>query len=335
MKYAHVLGAVMSTPWAILDEKFDAIVAVLSMRAGGDRFTEEEIQERIGEKRARPHFRLFADSGEIDLASFEGQTFDAVISAAASSAGMSKSSKFVAVIPVYGIIGPKAAEFQNTSTDGTGIDSLTSQLRAAIANPEVKAIVMDFDSPGGSVYGVDELAAEISAARDSKKIIAQINPLCASAAYYLASQSSEIAMNPSAEVGSIGVRAMHQDISKALELRGVKVTNISAGKYKVEGNPYEPLTEEGLAFMQQRVNEYYDSFVKAVARGRDVKVSDVKNGFGQGRVVGAVEAKRLGMIDRVATMDETLQRLGVGTSKGKVSASIVVPKPRVCRVCER
>ena len=310
MKYAHVIGAALSQPWAILDAKFDAIVSVLARCEAGEKLTEDEIRERVGEKKTVAEPFCITEDGvrqEFGLA--------------AASAGKSSSGpKGVAVLPVFGIIAPRVASLDISET-GTGIDALTSQFRAAMANPNIKAIVMDFDSPGGSVYGVDELAAEIFAARDQKKIVAQVDPFCASAAYYLASQCSEIAMTPSGEVGSIGVRVMHQDISKALDMKGIKLTNIFAGKYKTEGNPAEPLSEDGMAYWQQRVDDYYGMFVSAVARGRDVKATEVKNGFGEGRMVGATQAKRLGMIDRVATLDETLARLGVSADGGRVPVS--------------
>jgi ClpP class serine protease len=78
---------------------------------------------------------------------------------------------------------------------------------------------------------------------------------------------TSLVITPSGEAGPIGVRAMHQDLSKALELKGIKITHISAGKYKTEGAPTEPLGEKARAYMQQRVNEYYDMFVAAVLAG--------------------------------------------------------------------
>jgi ClpP class serine protease len=98
-------------------------------------------------------------------------------------------------------------------------------------------------------------------------------------------------------------------MSAALDKEGVKVSLISKGKYKTEGNPYEPLTDEGRAAIQERVNEYYDAFVNAVARNRGVKPTSVRNGYGEGRVVGASQALEMGMVDRIGTLDETVNRL--------------------------
>jgi ClpP class serine protease len=104
------------------------------------------------------------------------------------------------------------------------------------------------------------------------------------------------------------VFTVHEDISKALENEGVKVSMISAGKFKTEGNPYEPLSEEARAAIHESVNDGYEKFVNAIARNRNVKAADVRYGFGEGRVVSAEQAVSLGMADRVGTLDETVSR---------------------------
>jgi len=108
--------------------------------------------------------------------------------------------------------------------------------------------------------------------------------------------------------GSIGVFTAHEDLSKALAKEGIDVTLISAGKFKVENNPFEPLTDEGKAVLQARVDEAYAAFVKDVARGRGVSVADVRNGFGQGRALSAKDAKAAGLIDGIRTLDGTVSK---------------------------
>jgi signal peptide peptidase SppA len=187
--------------------------------------------------------------------------------------------------------------------------------------------VLDIDSPGGSIYGVPELAQEIFAAREKKKVVAVANSLAASAAYWLAAAASEVVVTPSGDVGSVGVYAMHEDISRLLDQEGVTVTFISAGKFKTEGNPYEPLSEEGRSFMQERVDEAYAMFTRDLARFRDVPVAKVKSDFGEGRVVGAKAAKAAGMVDRIASLEDTLARLGVahGTNRIRMAAESEIP----------
>jgi ClpP class serine protease len=101
---------------------------------------------------------------------------------------------------------------------------------------------------------------------------------------------------------------------------------IRAGKYKVEGNPFEPLSDEGRAFIQARVDEAYSSFVKDVARGRGVNVSDVKGGYGQGRALSAKDALTAGLIDRIGTMEDTFSRVlgkGHSTMRAEVEAPVL------------
>jgi hypothetical protein len=145
--------------------------------------------------------------------------------------------------------------------------------------------------------------------------------LNASAAYYLSCQATEVVVSPSSLTGSIGVYSAHEDYSAADEKAGVKVTLISAGKYKTEGNMYEPLSDDARSAMQGLVDSFYGKFVKAVARGRGVSQSAVRDGFGQGRVVTAEDAVKFKLADRVDTLDEVLAGYGVKTSAGGSSAS--------------
>jgi capsid assembly protease len=154
----------------------------------------------------------------------------------------------------------------------------------------------------------------------------------ASAAYWLAASASEIVALPSAQVGSIGVFSMHEDVSKALDEKGVKVTLISAGKFKTEGNPFEPLSDDAKAAVQGTVDFYYGQFTSDVANGRGVAVDSVRAGFGEGRVVTAKDALKLGMIDRVGTLDDVVGDLLRGKAPQGQRASVLadaqaIPEP--------
>lgn len=225
------------------------------------------------------------------------------------------------MLPLIGTIVQRADMFTDVS-GAASVQRFTEKFRAALADPQVGSIVIDVDSPGGQVSGVEELSAEIFNARGQKRIVAVANSLAASAAYWIATAADEVVVTPSGEVGSIGVFAVHEDISGMLEQAGVKVNLVSAGKYKTEANPFEPLGEEARASIQGRVDEYYDQFVSAVARNRGVKRSDVRGGFGEGRVVGAKQAVSLGMADRVATLDETINKLLGGRRSRRAGASL-------------
>jgi signal peptide peptidase SppA len=205
---------------------------------------------------------------------------------------------------------------------GTSTEKLTSSFRSALNDPNVKAIVFDVDSPGGYTDGIPELADEIYSARGQKKTVAVANSMAASAAYWLACACDEFVLTPSSVVGSIGVFAEHEDVSQANEKEGVKVTLISAGKYKTELNSSNPLSDEARNAMQALVDSFYGMFVKDVARGRGASQEAVMQGFGQGRLVAATLAVKQGMADSVATLDQTLARFGVSTSTQRMTASV-------------
>lgn len=210
-----------------------------------------------------------------------------------------------AILPLQGVISQKMNLMTHYS-GGTSAEIFGSWFDAAIADPSVSRVVLDVDSPGGSVYGIAELSRKIFQARGKKPIIAVCNSLCASAAYWIASAADEIHVTPGGEVGSVGVIAVHVDKSEANKKAGLNVSYITAGKYKAEGNQDEPLNEEARGHMQSRVDEYYRMFVKDVARNRDTTTAEVIKGFGQGRVYGADTAIKQGMADKKSTFEHVL-----------------------------
>ena len=212
----------------------------------------------------------------------------------------------VAHLPLYGMI-DQHSSFMLELFGGTSTDAFGFMFDSAIADPSIGAIVIDVDSGGGSVYGVQELSDKIFNARGKKPIIAVVNSLMASAAYWIGSAADEIIITPSGEAGSIGVIAVHMDYSEYEKELGIKPTIITAGKYKAEGNPHEPLGDEAHGNIQSRINEYYNAFVGAVARNRGIGAGKVISDFGQGRVFGAKQAKNAGMVDGIATV-ETIYR---------------------------
>lgn len=226
----------------------------------------------------------------------------------------------VAIIPIYGVIFPRADLFAEIS-GGTSLETFRSTLDEAVRDPDVKAIALDVNSPGGSTELLEETAAEIREARDTKPVVAVANTLMASAAYHLASQASEIFATPSGHVGAIGVYSAHTDVSKAEEKAGIKTTLIYAGKYKVEGNPYESLSASARRHMQELVDASYDVFVSDIALGRNVAEGIVRDGYGEGRVLDARRAASEGMVDGVQTFDATLSALLASGDSGRVGSA--------------
>lgn len=237
----------------------------------------------------------------------------------AASTHPTSGGGLIAVLPLYGVMMQRVGMMEEMS-GATSTEKFKAAFREQVNNPQVKTIILDVDSPGGSVYGTDELAAEIREAAKTKDVIAVSNSLMASAAYYIASGASEIVASPSSEVGSIGVLAVHYDYSKHDEMEGVTPTLIKAGKFKAEGHPDFPLSDDATAHIQEDVDRYYGMFLRAVSAGRGVSVQAVRSGFGEGRVVGAQEAVRLGMADRVATLEATIARFAGGSRAARRKA---------------
>lgn len=273
--YTRLIRAAMQQPWAITPAMAATIADILRFRASGGRLTAEELQARIG---------AADDSGRSTV----------------------RRQGLVAVLPIWGVIANRTFE---ASSGMTSAEALGRALRAAVNDEEVSAILLDISSPGGTVDGVPELAAEILNARKVKPVVAIANAMAASAAYWLGSQADELVVTPSGQVGSIGVYMLFEDWSEHLAKEGVKYQPISAGDHKLEGAFWEPMSEETRAHFQASVDNVYAEFLKAVAKGRNTTVADVKKNFGGGRVFDAKDALARGMVDRVETFDQTIARL--------------------------
>lgn len=239
---------------------------------------------------------------------------------AAARLGLQRSTGSVAVVPIIGVIDQRRSWFGDVFTS-----ELSPMLDSLVRNEAIGAIVLDVDSPGGSVAGVPELADQIRGYRGQKPIYATSNTTMASAAYWIASGAEKVFVSPSGEAGSIGVWTAHLDVSAMLEKYGQKVTLISAGKYKVEGNPFEPLSDEAKAAIQADVDTYFGMFVDAVAKSRGRRSDTVRNGFGEGRMLTAERAVEEGLADGVATLGDLLgaivprRRQGTSTAAARLA----------------
>ena len=222
----------------------------------------------------------------------------------------------VAVIPVRGTVMPRA-DMLSAMSGAASLEALQAQIREAAGDRDVRAIVLDIDSPGGTVDLLPETVALIRGLRrPDRPIVAVANTMTASAAYWLATAADEIVASPSATVGSIGVYVMHQDVTAALAREGVRVNLLREGARKVEANPFEPLSEAAREHLQDQVRRTYQEFVSAVAEARgvspDVVSADPEAGgphMGGGRAYKAEQARALGMVDRVEPISETIARL--------------------------
>lgn len=220
---------------------------------------------------------------------------------AALPSTMGKGQNKTAVIPIQGVLTKDGPRYY-----GTNYDTISSAAESAMNDPNVKRVILSVDSPGGEVTGLPETASLLGQLARVKPVSAMVEGTSASAAYYLASQANDITVTPSGEVGSVGVRMMHVDISKMLEDAGYKITELHSGEFKTEWSPFQPLSEGAKADMQSRLDGMHADFIAAVTAGRGVRATDeIKAArFGEGRMFSSDAAKNHGMVDRIqATRD--------------------------------
>jgi capsid assembly protease len=269
MKVLDVLNA----PWAIVPDKLMEIRAIYQahLRGKTDLEAVEAVEARLGRKL----------NNERAPYTVEGTT---------------------GVIPIEGVLGKKMNLFTSIS-GGTSTQMIEIDFNAAMDDPAVKSILLQIDSPGGTVDGTENLANVIHAARGKgKPIVALADGLMASAAYWIGSAADEIyASDSSTKVGSIGVVATHEDYSQAEQKAGIKVTEIAAGKYKRISSSHAPLSADGRESIQAMVDHIYSNFVDAVARNRSATSANVADKMADGRIFLGRQAVTAGLIDGVVS----------------------------------
>lgn len=212
----------------------------------------------------------------------------------------------IAVIPIYGTLvrRTQGLEAQSGLTSYAGI---AMALDTALADPNVAAIVLDIDSPGGESSGVFDLADRIRAATAIKPVWAVANDMAFSAAYALASAASRLIVSRTGGVGSIGVIAMHVDQSVKDQQDGIAYTAVFAGDRKNDLNPHAPISGEAHSFLQGEVNRIYDLFATTVAKHRGVGVNTIKST--QAALFFGADAVASGLADDVGTLDDAIRQI--------------------------
>ncbi len=202
----------------------------------------------------------------------------------------------------------------------------------AMQDPEVEAVFMNYDSPGGMIHGCFDTADRIYAARGRKPIIAMVNEIAYSAAYALASAADEIVIAQTGGAGSIGVIQEHVDQSGLDEMFGLKYTTIAVPEHKDDGNPHRPLDDKAAKAIRSRVVQLYEMFVALVARNRNLDAEAVRGT--QGETLIGIRAVEAGLVDRVGEVNALVAELvgGRGGDRSSISSlakgeqTMTVPK---------
>lgn len=301
-----MLAWALSRVWALHPDYVQRGYALLLRHAQGERASAEEVAALAAAKAGKSN---------------------------GAEAGYTVNSQGVAVVPVSGVIAKRMADVNGwCAPQGTSVEALRQNIDAALADKEVKAIVLDVDSPGGTVDGVADLSQYLFSVRGQKPITAFANGLMASAAYYIGSAADKIVASQDAEVGSIGVYSILEDDSEAYKAQGVRFEMIKAGKFKGEGHPLFPITQEARTLTQETVDAYYSQFVSAVARNRGIAL-DKALSLANGKTEIGAKAQALGLVDEIGTLDTAMQvALSTAASKPQAASNFSFTQPRGCMV---
>jgi protease-4 len=213
----------------------------------------------------------------------------------------SKSDNKVAVIVATGEIVP------GEQPPGTiGSDTLATQLKDALHDDDVKAVVLRIDSPGGSTFASEVIRREVQALREAgKPVVASMSGLAASGGYYIAMDADRIVANPATLTGSIGIFAMFPTFERTLNRIGVHTDGIGTTKMSGEFRPDRTLGPLAKDVLQQSVENEYRKFIEHVARNRRQEVPAI-DAIAQGRVWSGADAKRLGLVDLLGTYKDAI-----------------------------
>ncbi|QQR92871.1 MAG: signal peptide peptidase SppA [Candidatus Iainarchaeum archaeon] len=211
------------------------------------------------------------------------------------------SGGVVSIIPIKGEISTTATE------SSVGYLDVIASLKEAQDDPTTKAILLDIDSPGGSVVSTKQIVDYIQSSVD-KPIVSWIGEVGASGAYYVAASTDYIMADNDSITGSIGVRSEVLNVTGLLEKIGVKIEDINAGKFKNIGSPYKDLTEEERAMLQEIVDQTYGHFKRDVILFRREKGLDLVKfeTYSDGRIITGWHAFDAKMIDAVGSRREAI-----------------------------
>lgn len=287
MQFGHLAQRLFNVPVAIRPEKAEVIMAALAERMGIGRM-----------------MRVSGDAVDLTPMALEGEGYS-YADRESRDTGYDLVGN-IAVIPVHGTLVQKTGSLRPWS-GMTGYDGLRQAFLTALYDPQVAAIVLDVDSPGGEVSGCFDLVDTIYNARGEKPIWSILNESAYSAAYAIASAADRIYVPRTGGTGSIGVICMHVDFSKALTSAGIEVTFITYGDRKADGHSEIPLTTEALARFQGDIDTMGELFVETVARNRNITASKVR-ATQAGTYLGA-DGVAAGLADAVAAPDAAFRAL--------------------------
>jgi signal peptide peptidase SppA len=269
---------ILNAPWAITPHRLEQIHGIYAAWARGESVDVAAVEAKIG----RPLVN--------DPQGYEVQDG-------------------AALIPMRGVMAPRMNLMTQVS-GGTSTELFVRDVRTALEDPSVRSLVIMADTPGGAVAGTQRAAAAVMAARGIKPVATYVEGLMASAGVWVGTAADVVMMeSATSQAGSVGVVATHVDVSKQEEALGVKTTEIVAGTFKRAASQYGPLTEMGRQVLQNEVDYLYGLFVSDVAAQRGATVEQVLASMADGRMFIGQQAVDAGLVDGIATLEETINIL--------------------------
>ena len=213
----------------------------------------------------------------------------------------------IAVVPVEGTIASadsSTGELQPTVTP----EGLADALQQAEGDPNVAAVVLEVNSPGGGVTASDEMHQSIVdfKERTGKPVVVSMGDTAASGGYYISTAADRIVANETTLTGSLGVIFALTDFSELADRYGVEQEVVKSGEFKDMGSSFRDLTPEEREILQSIVDESYDEFVSVIVEGRGLPEERVRE-IADGRVYSGEQAKELGLVDSFGGLDEAAE----------------------------
>jgi len=282
----HIADRVLNRPLLVTPDKAQVVLQVLAGRIGvnapgANRFEGSDfVEEEPGKFRERPY----------------------------------RVAGGVGIITITGSLVNRGA-WVGVNSGKTSYEGIQHQVKTAMADAAVRSVILDLHSPGGEAVGAFETGAMVRLLAASKRTVAVVNGMAASAAYAIASGATEIVTTETGVAGSIGVVLLHADFSRNLANEGITPTLIFAGAHKVDGNPFEPLSDAVREDLQAEVNAFYDQFLKTVALGRGARLTADMARATEARTLIGEAALAAGLADRIGTFESVLAELQGSSSR--------------------
>ena len=230
----------------------------------------------------------------------------------------------IAVMSIEGVITPKA-DIWSFIFGGATIDVMTRDFQALVNNDDVKAIVLDIDSPGGNIFGIQEFANLVFESRSSKPIVAITSTMMASAAMWIGAAASDVFITGETTVtGSLAALTSHIDISGLEQKLGVKTTEISSGPQKRIDSRFAPLTDDGRTELQSRVDYIGNVIAEDIARFRGLDIKAVIENISDGSIFMGSQGIEAGLIDGKMSFDDLIDNINAELSGSENNNDILI-----------